>query len=977
MKSRKLPFGLLLIFTVLGGMALSFFSVNDGPRYQPREAKSLLENRLGKPATAFLAKIRNNQHTGVINPADIKRQNEEMGKIESLRAIDMEWMQMGPDNFGGRTRAILCTEDDGMTLVYAAGVTGGIWKSTNVGTTWNKINIGGENLNVSCMVKTANNNILVGTGESFDAQTVSGLEEIGYTSGFMGQGIYKSTNGEDFSLIEATKPEFNNMESDWAFVNGLAVNMSNNRIFASTNTGLKYSNDDGATWATAKDNDGNDLDMFSWDVKVGADGNVVADVNNLCYVSADGNPDNFVLKSTGDSLGLPKSGVNRIEFAIAPSDANVIYASVVDSTNNRYGVYLSEDAGDTWRSVLPNTNSINIFNDQGVYNNAITVFPDDPYRVLLGGIDSWQGNRVQENGFYDWRTISQSAFGPLFGPTYVHEDHHVYEFIPGLNNQFFVGTDGGIFLGAFSSSDGYTYQTSNRNYFTSQFYSVGPSGLKHYLVGGAQDIGTIKITGNGNTQKAGEQILTGEGGPSAISIVDKDYIIVTSTAGTLLRSDDGGANYSNVSQFPGDDFANGAFRTPLVLSENFTNENSSDTVTYFARDTIPGGTTIQVRSQNGGQPFPYKTPDVTLYPGDSLLIQDIVTSYLYVSTVDHIWLSTNVVRFDEEVEWFELSNTDFGFSGTPYSMALSANGNTMFVGTLEGRLFRFSNLATANTYERADVGSLSSIVSTAEMVLAVSGTSDTIKEQVITSVAIDPQDPNNVVVTLGNYGNDHYVLFTENALSPSPTFKSIQGNLPHMPIYSSVIEMSDPNIGILGTEMGVFITENIHAGSPQWAEASTDMGKVPVFQLCQQLVDQPARVVELQNGNEIDYIYYEGTNNFGSIYAATYGRGLFRNDNFFKVDIDEFFTEDDTKLTLKLYPNPVIDYATVEIEAEANKNLEVHVFDLNGRLLMSQTKRVQKGINKVSLDMRSFKKGTYIVRTMNGNTVQSQKFLVN
>ena len=68
--------------------------------------------------------------------------------------------------------------------------------------------------------------------------------------------------------------------------------------------------------------------------------------------------------------------------------------------------------------------------------------------MLLGGIDMWKGEMFQETGFYDWIAVSQSLTGPLF-PTYVHEDHHVYTFIPGSSNQFFAGTDGGIYLGTY------------------------------------------------------------------------------------------------------------------------------------------------------------------------------------------------------------------------------------------------------------------------------------------------------------------------------------------------------------------------------------------------------------------------------------------------------------------------------------------------------------------------------------------------
>ena len=86
-------------------------------------------------------------------------------------------------------------------LYTAASVSGGIWKSTNLAITWSKINVENDNLYVSCMIQTPDGTIYAGTSESFAAQTMSGLEDMGYSGGFMGQGIFKSTDGENFSLL--------------------------------------------------------------------------------------------------------------------------------------------------------------------------------------------------------------------------------------------------------------------------------------------------------------------------------------------------------------------------------------------------------------------------------------------------------------------------------------------------------------------------------------------------------------------------------------------------------------------------------------------------------------------------------------------------------------------------------------------------------------------------------------------------------
>ena len=342
-----------------------------------------------------------------------------------------------------------------------------------------------------------------------------------------------------------------------------------------------------------------------------------------------------------------------------------------------------------------------------------------------------------------------------------------------------------------------------------------------------------------------------------------------------------------------------------------------------------------------------------------------------------MWLTTELHQFSKAAEWFVVSNSDFGgVSGTPYSLGISADGNHLFVGTLDGKLFRVSNLAFAQRYELADVNSPGCIVASEQIELLIPGTDEEIS-QVVTSISVDPQDPNNIIVTLGNYGNDHYVLLSENALDKSPTFTSAQGNLPHMPVYSSVIEMTDQNLAILGTEHGIFATENIHADPPDWVEQGNEMGSVPVFDLKQQIVSQPQITLALQNGPEIIYITYPGTHNWGSIYAATYGRGLFINDDFYMVDMEEFAATDKEKGKIKLYPNPVVSVANIEFASEVSTNTEIKIFDLSGRLIKLQSAIVRKGPNRIAIAVDDLKQGTYILSVVIGPEIYTQKFIVN
>ncbi|MBC8321782.1 MAG: T9SS type A sorting domain-containing protein [Bacteroidetes bacterium] len=976
MKRKKLPLGLALISIVLGGIFVGFSNNFSESKYFPRltPGESLVNGI--EPSVEYLALIRNNQTTGVIAPEYLNRVQNQLKDFDNSRSfVDLSWRQLGPDNFGGRTRAIMFDNQDAEAkTLYAAGVSGGIWKSDNLGISWQKINSESYNLNVSCMKQDASGTIYAGTGESFGAQTFSGLSEMGYTGGFMGQGIFKSTDGDNFSVIASTVPEFNNDNSDWAFVNELAVDLNNGRLYAATNFGLKYSNDGGVSWAVAKDTAGTELNMNSVDVQVASDGAVVACIDNFCYISPSGAVDAFVPRSTGDSISLPSSNVSRIEFAFAPSDPNVLYASVVKNNGNVYNMYRSDNKGLTWRIILPGTNAVPIFNistsnGMGVYDNALTVYPEDPDKILLGGINAWEGRKILETGLFSWVNISSQFYLPVY--------HHTYVFRPGSNNTFFVGTDGGVAIGTVSGGN-YVFEESNRSYFTTQFYNIGPSGLENYVVGGAQGNGTILITGNGNTTKQGRQIGGGNGGACVVSLINKDVLVASASGANMARSEDAGVNYST--QFVGGlDLDTDFFNTPMALWENFNNPNSRDSLWYHAKVEIPGGTKIKVRSNNSGQPFYYTTPiDVIMQPGDSILVQDVVSSRYFIASSDIVYMTNELHLFNKTPEWFEISNNSVGFVGSSQCISYSSDANHIFVGTREGKLFRISNLALAYNYDRADVNSTECIVSTQEIPIYIPGTTDPIS-QVITSIAIDPDNPANVMITLGNYGNDYYVLYSDNALDEVPVFNSRQGNLPQMPVYSSVIEMSDTDIGIVGTENGIFVTENIRAESPVWMQQDSLMGSVQVFQLQQQMVSKTPDEVILINGNDTIIISYPGTDNYGVIYAATFGRGLFRCNIFERpVGLEEIYDDQYSEvMELKIYPNPVIDFATIKLEAFSNSNADIFVYDLAGRRALYVTHVVKKGINNINLDLSGLKSGTYVIQVVIGSNIYSQKFIAN
>jgi hypothetical protein len=149
-------------------------------KYFESEWEMTISPTLGRPTPENLEVVREN----------LKRERQRMlatGRVPG-DAVDNSWVERGPTNVGGRTRAIMFSPNDPTKeTVFAGGVSGGLWKNTaisNASSTWTRVNIP-ENLNVSCMTSDPNNSMIfyVGTGESYVGGDVNG------------DGVWKSTDG--------------------------------------------------------------------------------------------------------------------------------------------------------------------------------------------------------------------------------------------------------------------------------------------------------------------------------------------------------------------------------------------------------------------------------------------------------------------------------------------------------------------------------------------------------------------------------------------------------------------------------------------------------------------------------------------------------------------------------------------------------------------------------------------------------------
>jgi hypothetical protein len=120
--------------------------------------------------------------------------------------------------------------------------------------------------------------------------------------------------------------------------------------------------------------------------------------------------------------------------------------------------------------------------------------------------------------------------------------------------------------------------------------------------------------------------------------------------------------------------------------------------------------------------------------------------------------------------------------------------------------------------------------------------------------------------------------------------------------------------------------------------------------------------------------------NQGIVYIATHGRGTYRADQLVGLnDIDNESVESSKvfKNTMRIFPNPVQNYANIEFKVEdANSAVLIEIFNIRGQKVSEERlSRLTKGKNTVQLNMVSLDRGTYIMRAIHNNEAASFKFI--
>jgi photosystem II stability/assembly factor-like uncharacterized protein len=433
---------------------------------------------------------------------------------------------IGSATMSGRISAIAAYNEGGKTILYVGAASGGVWKSQDGGTTFKPIFDKQPVQSIGAVTVDPSNPkiVWVGSGESWTRNSVS-----------VGDGIYKSTDGgETWTKMGLAKSE--------RIVRILVHPKDGNVVYAcapgalwsdSPDRGLYKSTDGGKSWdliltgpnlstgcSTVAMDPTNPEVLYSalwdfrrkgWTFRSGGDG-PAAPSGSALYKSTDAGANWTEIKDV-----TPKP-YGRIEVAVAPGNANVVYA-FIESTAS--ALFRSDDAGKTWQK----RDNSQWMNWRPFYFARLVVDPSNPERVF-----KMDGPLIASDD-------GGKSFSNVGGWGSTHGDWHDVWFDPSNPKHIVGGNDGGLF----TSYDGGNRWVKSENLPVAQFYHVAVDNKDPYQVyGGLQDNSSWvgdSAYGGGITNSRWENLYGGDGFWVVPDPTDPDGVYAEAQGGYVGRVD--------------------------------------------------------------------------------------------------------------------------------------------------------------------------------------------------------------------------------------------------------------------------------------------------------------------------------------------------------------------------------------------------------------------------------------------------------
>ena len=434
------------------------------------------------------------------------------------------WTSIGPQptsagtNFvsAGRVNSIAIDPQNSNTL-YIGAAEGGVWKSTDGGTTWKSLTDAQPSMANGAIALDPNNSdiIYVGTGE----------ENFAIDS-YYGAGILKSTDaGATWTNIVG--PFLH------AYIGGMAVNPSNSQVLlCSSDTGIWRSADGATTWTNVLKGAGTAVlfDPTNGQIAFAALGSPFGAFENGVYKSIDGGQTWQSLRGSGAN-SLPITDVGRISLSIAPSSPSTLFAAVHNySDGSLLDIFKTTDGGSLWNP----THAPDICSATGQcwYDMTLRVNPTNADVVFAGG----QTSIIRTiDGGATWVDVTSSGFNQQ---QFIHPDFHDLQYTPD-GGTLYIANDGGMYSTTDITNAVVNWTELNDTLSITQFYpgvAIHPSNINMALAG-TQDNGLQRYNGN----PSWDYVNCGDGGYSAIDRIVPAIGYTACVSGDIMdKTPDGG-----------------------------------------------------------------------------------------------------------------------------------------------------------------------------------------------------------------------------------------------------------------------------------------------------------------------------------------------------------------------------------------------------------------------------------------------------
>ncbi len=493
-----------------------------------------------------------------------------------LRAI-------GPALTSGRVIGFAVDPND-RAKYFVAAASGGVWKTTNAGTTWTPVfdSQGSYSIGAIALDPRDPSVVWVGTGEC------NSQRSVGY-----GDGVYKSEDGgKSWKRVGLEKSEhIGRIVIDPRDSNVVYVAAQGPLWGPGGDRGLFKTTDGGKTWKN----------ILSISENTGVT-DVALDPSNpdIVYAAAwqrrrhywtliNGGPESALYKSTDAGAtwsklraGLPTAEMGRIGLAVSPANPNVVYATI-EAAENQSGIFRSTDKGATWEKM-------NSQIAQGMYYGQIVCDPKNVDRIYLPNVIF----QVSDDGGRTLRPLGERS---------KHVDNHAIWIDPHNTNYYLVGCDGGVYE-SFDRGQNWHFKA---NLPITQFYDVTVDNATPFynVCGGTQD--NFSLCGPSRTRSASgitnaDWYVTqgGDGFHSRVDPVDPNIVYSVMQYGGIVRFDRRTGERTGIKpqEGKGEPPLRWNWDAPLIISPH------SHTRLYFAANKL-------FRSDDRGESWRAISPDLT------------------------------------------------------------------------------------------------------------------------------------------------------------------------------------------------------------------------------------------------------------------------------------------------------------------------------------------------------------------------------